>query len=86
MGRRSASSYVQGPGLEIVKGTASCGYGTIVPDCWPGVAVAQISSVNAFQSFPSVCGLCLEVGYQFTRLAGHCKPQRRHSIYLHSSL
>ena len=49
----------QGSGREIVRGSASCGYGPIGPESWPAVAVGQISSINSLQ--PNPCGLCLEV-------------------------
>lgn len=55
---------MQGTGLDIVRDTGSCGFGPIGPESWPGVAVAQIASLNAFQELPSVCGLCVEVGSQ----------------------
>ena len=49
----------QGSGREIVRGSASCGYGPIGPESWPNIAVGQISSINSLQS--NACGSCLEV-------------------------
>ena len=49
----------QGSGREVVRGSASCGYGPIGPESWPAVAVGQISSINSLQ--PNPCGVCLEV-------------------------
>ena len=59
---------MQGSGREIVRGSASCGFGPIGPESWPDGAVAQISSSNSLQQVTNVCGACLEVGTHATRL------------------
>lgn len=59
---------MQGSGREIVRGSASCGFGPIGPESWPNGAVAQISSSNSLQQVTNVCGACIEVGLHATCL------------------
>ncbi len=54
---------MQGSGREIVRGSASCGFGPIGPESWPNGAVAQISGSTLLQPVTNACGACIEVNF-----------------------
>lgn len=78
--------FLQGSGREIVRGSASCGYGTIGPEIWPKGAVGQISSSSSLQKLPNSCGACIQVGLLVSMIPNICLTQQLISFHLLRSL